>query len=423
MARSALTLAASVTAALPRVGVAAAAVLTEGALGRYDAALVHLDDGRQVVVRVPTDAAAAAELGAEARALRALTPGVRAILPFRAPALLGEAALGDRRTVVVDHLPGYRVDAPQLPAGDGAAVSIGAALAAVHALPAAVLRTEGLAVLTCEQQRSDVSRLVDRVAATDAVPESLLARWRRAVHVEALWRFESAVVLGGANADSFLLEDSDSGPFVTGVLEWHGLSLGDPAIDLRWLASAPAAADDVFAAYTAAAHRAPDAGLRARARLYAELEFAKWLLHGVDDGRDDVIGDAVALLSSLADGVRDDDLFAEEELDVDDAIALLDRTPSADLPAVDTSMQTDAYDPGMLSMFVSAEDADEAGTADTAGAAGAGGGEDVSTAPIDISAWATARTPDAADDGADHGEDADRAARATLNRWASSAWE
>jgi macrolide phosphotransferase len=56
MARSPLTLAASVTSALPRVGVVGVGVLTEGAAGRYDTALAELDDGRRVVVRAPADA-------------------------------------------------------------------------------------------------------------------------------------------------------------------------------------------------------------------------------------------------------------------------------------------------------------------------------------------------------------------------------
>ena len=132
---------------------------------------------------------------------------------------------------------------------------------------------------------------------------ALLDRWRRAVAADELWRFESAVVLGGAGAASFLFDDVDGVPQVTGLLEWHGLSVGDPATDLQWLASAPAAADDVYAAYVAHSGRAPDARARERARLYAELEFAKWLVHGHETGRDDVIDDAVGLLESLAAGV------------------------------------------------------------------------------------------------------------------------
>ncbi|MET0829951.1 MAG: phosphotransferase [Microbacterium sp.] len=440
MARSPLTLAASVTSALPRVGVVGVGVLTEGAAGRYDAALAELDDGRRVVVRAPADADAAPELAAEARALRALTPGVRGLLPFRAPELLGEAGLGDARAVVVDFLPGYRVDAANLPSGRGAATSIGEALAALHALPLSIVRTEGLPVRTPQQVRDDVSRLIDRVEATRSAPLTLVDRWRRAVVAEELWRFESAVVLGGAGAASFLFEDVDAVPRVTGVLEWHGLSVGDPATDLQWLASAPTAADDVYGAYVSHSDRAPDQLVRSRARLYAELEFAKWLVHGHEAGRADIVDDAVGLLESLAAGVRDDDIVPESALGVDDAIALLDRVPDAQGASVDTSMHTDAYDPEELALWVATDDADDAAPdhtaldgeaarahapSDAAAAVAPLPHDDVSTAPIDISAWT--RGDRVASDAAgatdpDHTSaqaDADRASDAALRRWLS----
>lgn len=450
MARSPLTLAASVTSALPRVGVVGVGALTEGSTGRYDAAVADLDDGRRVVVRVPADPSAAPELAAEARALRALTPGVRGLLPFRAPELLGEAGLGDSRVVVVDFLPGYRVDAAHLPAGRGAATSLGAALAALHALPHSIVKGEGLPARTPAQVRADVTRLIDRAVATRRLPVSLAHRWHRAVDADELWRFESAVMLGGAGAASFLFEDLDGVPTVTGLLEWHGLSIGDPATDLQWLASAPEAADDVYAAYVAASGRAPDARARERARLYAELEFAKWLVHGHDVDREDIVSDAVELLESLASGVAGDDIVSDAALDVDDAIALLERTPGAAASTVDTSMQTDAYDPEELAQWVADEptdtgpvdrsagrfDTEELTEADLAAfrdeaRAGAGAGspspqaphasDDVSTAPIALPHLSPAPFPLGADRediaGTDAAAEAERASEAALRRW------
>jgi macrolide phosphotransferase len=357
--------------------------------------------------------------------LRALTPGVRGLLPFRAPELLGETGLGDGRAVVVDFLPGYRVDAAHLPSGRGAATSIGEALAALHALPLSIVRTEGLPVRTPQQVRDDVARLVDRVEATRAAPGALVDRWRRAIEADQLWRFESAVVLGGAGAASFLFEDVDAVPRVTGVLEWHGLSVGDPATDLQWLASAPAAADDVYSAYVAHSDRAPDQLVRPRARLYAELEFAKWLVHGHEAGRTDIVDDAVGLLDSLAAGVRDDDIVPDSALGVDDAIALLDRVPDSPAPPLDTSMHTDAYDPEELALWVTAEDTDDAAAADAVPAADEppAAHDDDSTAPIDISAFTHrgrdtgARSTDA--DDTDAQADAERASDAALRRWLS----
>lgn len=415
MARSPLTLAASVTSALPRVGVVGVGALTEGSTGRYDTAVADLEDGRRVVVRVPAAASAAEELAAEARALRALTPGVRGLLPFRAPQLLGEAGLGGSRVVVVDFLPGYRVDAVHLPPGRGAATSLGAALAALHALPHSVVRTEGLPARTPQQVRADAGRLIDRATATRRLPVSLAARWHRAVDADELWRFESTVVLGGAGAASFLFEDLDGVPTVTGLLDWHGLSIGDPATDLQWLASAPDAADDVYAAYVAASDRAPDARTRERARLYAELEFAKWLVHGHDEGREDIVADAVDLLESLAGGVATDDFVPAERLGVDDAIAMLDRIPEASAPTVDTSMHTDAYDPEELAQWVTGDvDVDDADLPRSAR-------DDVSTAPIQLPVPAAAADdaePGSAE-GSDAAAEAERASEAALRRWLS----
>ena len=437
MARSPLTLAASVTSALPRVGVVGAGVLTEGAAGRFDSAVADLDDGRRVVVRAPADPDAATELAAEVRALRALTPGVRGLLPFRAPELLGEAGLGNARVVVVDFLPGYRVDAAHLPPGRGAATSVGEALAALHTLPLSIVRTEGLPVRTPGQIRDDVRRLIDRTRATRRAPETLLDRWTRAVESDELWRFESAVVLGGAGAASFLFEEVDDAPRVTGLLEWHGLQVGDPATDLQWLASAPAAADDVYRAYAAHVSRAPDALVRERARLYAELEFAKWLVHGDESGREDVVEDALSLLTALDEGVRGDDLVPDGDLDVDDAIALLGRVPEPAATSVDTSMQTDAYDPEELSLWVVTEgDSGEGGTnADESTDAEPAAAEtivelydDVSTAPLDLrsvkaQASSGSSSAEAGFEPADEEREAERASRAAFQRWTSSSSE
>lgn len=371
-------------------------------------------------MRAPVDEAAARELAAEAVALRALTAGVRGLLGVRAPEMLGQAQLGDSRALVTDLLPGYQVEAAHLPAGPGAAASVGQALASVHALPGSVVRDEGLPVRTSEEIRSEASALLDRAEATGRVPATLLERWRGALATDDLWRFESTVILGGAAATSFLFEeityhDDQTGPAVTGVLDWHGLSVGDAATDLRWLASAPEAADDVFAAYQDSAHRAPDGSLRIRARLYAELEFVQWLVHGSELHDEDVVDDAAALLDDLARSVRDDDLMPRESREpLDDAMAILDRMPStAPAPAVDTSMQTDAYDPDELAALF--DPTEQAGGASTVG---------VDTAPIDLVAWADARPaePDdatEADPQADAAE-AERASREALRRWAAS---
>ncbi|MDQ0613348.1 aminoglycoside phosphotransferase (APT) family kinase protein [Microbacterium sp. W4I4] len=346
MARSPFTLVAAVTAALPGAEVVGARALTSDGDGRFDSAIATLADGRELVIRVAEDDAAERELAEESFALRALTPGAREMLPFQVPTCVGETRVGEARALVTDLMPGFQIEATHVPGGRGAATSIGEAIAAVHALPASVVRAAGLTIRDAAGVRSEIQQLVDRAASTGRVPARLTARWRDATGDGDLWRFETAVTLAGLQAQSFLFEDDpQDGPQVIGVLGWRGLNVGDPAEDLGWLSGAPDAAEDVHAAYVAASSRATDDALRVRARLHAELEFARWLVHGDEQRRPDIVDDAAALLESLADGLRSDDLrvIAAYTGGVDSALDVLDRTPDTAATVVDTSMQTDAY--------------------------------------------------------------------------------
>ncbi|QYG13348.1 hypothetical protein KY497_09245 [Microbacterium sp. PAMC22086] len=339
------------TAALPGAEVTGARSLSADGEGRFDSAVASLADGRELAIRVADDDETARELAAEAIALRALTDGARAMLPFRVPAYIGETRIGDGRALVTELLPGFQIEAPLVPPGRGAAQSMGASIAAVHGLPTSVVRGAGLATRTAEESRAELERLVDTAAATGRVPARLTVRWRDAVADDSLWRFESTVVLGGVQSTSFLFEDDpELGPEVVGLLGWHGLSVGDPALDLSWLSAAPDAAADVHAAYAGAIDRAPDAGLEVRARLLAELEFARWLVHGDSMHRPDIVDDAAALLDALAEGLRTDDLsiIDARTAGVDSALDALDRVPRGAVTEVDTSMHTDAYNPEEL---------------------------------------------------------------------------
>lgn len=406
------------------------AELSESLEGRYDSALVTLGDGRRVVVRIPVDLEADRELITEAGALRALTAGVRGLLPFTAPTVLGTARIGEVTALVQEFVKGYRVDAAHIPAGRGVAWSIGAAIARVHGLPTAVVRDAGLPARSSSQVRDDVAALLDRAEATGELPFGLLRRWSTALGSDRLWRFETTVTLGGVDPGRFVFTETAAGPAVSGLITWHGLGVGDPARDLRWLASAPAARDDVLRAYADAALHTPDAALGARSRLYAELEFAQWLAHGHETGSSKIVGDAVALLTSLDESVRDEPLDVEDGADVDDALELLDRTPATVDALRDTSMQTDTYDPALLQAYLGDDD-----TAEQA---------DIETVPIDLSDWTPEGTtsdhrsaaapadddepgaaraadtrPDSPSDDETDPEHAE-AARNTLRRWAST---
>ncbi|WP_426184064.1 hypothetical protein [Microbacterium sp. TWP3-1-2b2] len=438
MARSPFTLAAAVTAALSGAEVVGARTLTADGDGRFDSAVVTLADGRELVIRVGDDDDTARELAAESLALRALTAGARAMLPFRAPEYIGETRLSDGRALVTELLPGFQIEAGHVPAGRGAAESMGTSIAAVHALPASVVRSAGLAARSAEEAREEIRQLVDRAAATGRVPARLTVRWREAVDDDELWRFESAVTLGGVQSTSFLFDDDDElGPQVVGVVHWHGLSLGDPAVDLAWLSSATDAAGDVHAAYAQASDRTPDGALALRARLLAELEFARWLVHGDAMHRTDIMDDAAGLLEALAEGLRHDDLsvIAQHGDGVDSALDALGRVPETAATRVNTAMETDAYNPHDL---LPGEDDPESDGRDDSAAGARDDAEFVGDPTADLSEIEksdllprdapapTSEPVNASDhdsDGADPADEAQRAARAALQRWTSSSSE
>jgi len=370
MARSPFTLAAAVTAAVPGADVVGARALSSDGDARFDSAVATLADGTEVAIRASNDDDTASELAKESLALRALTPGARSMLRFSAPEHLGDGRVGDTRALVTTLLPGFQIDAADVPSGPGAAVAIGKAIAGVHALPVSVVRNAGLAERTPAEARDDVRVLIDRAAATGRVSARLTVRWREAVEADDLWRFESAVTLGGAHAESFLFADDDErGPRVTGVVGWHALSIGDPAVDLAWLTMAADARSDVLDAYASATLRAPDAGLSTRARLLAELELARWLLHGHDTHRADIVDDAAQLLDALADGIHDDLApRAGAGAGVDEAMSALDRVPATGATRIDTSMQTDTYDASAFA-GISMDDTSAFGPRSTARAA------------------------------------------------------
>ena len=452
MGRSPFTLAAAVTAALPGAEVTGARALTADADGRFDSAVATLADGRELAIRIADDDETARELAAEALALRALTAGARAMLPFDAPEYIGETRVGEGRALVTGLLPGFQIEPAMVPPGRGAAASMGAAIAAVHGLPTSVVRGAGLVSKSAEESREELARLVDEAAATGRVPARLTVRWRQAVSDDDLWRFESTVVLGGVQSTSFLFDDDpERGPEVTGLVGWHGLAVGDPALDLAWLSAAPDAASDVHASYAGSLERVPDAALEVRARLLAELDFARWLVHGDSMRRSDIVDDAAALLESLADGLRDDDLSVIATLGtgVDSAMDALDRVPVEAASAIDTSMQTDAYNPDELWLDTNADaDTDRTGpveplpsstrdgdaarraemlTVETedlsgvsglfAGTAGAAGVRE------DSHPLRSAEAASDSDEDSETDDEAQRAARAALQRWKSSSSE
>ena len=94
---------------------------------------------------------------------------------------------------------------------------------------------------------------------------------------------------------------------VLGVTGWRTFRVGDPALDMAWLSTPSAhgfSAPTVTAYHSARNHA--DRHIMQRARFWAELDVAKWLLHGLDLGNDTITQDATEMLVALNDRVSGD---------------------------------------------------------------------------------------------------------------------
>lgn len=298
--RSPLTLAALATSAVAGLDVTQAASIG-GTGGEVDSALLSTRDGRTLVIRVPRTAAAESEQSADLVAVRALSDGVRARLPFGVPRMLGQAPVDGTRAIVSEFVDGAPLSLADIT--PGIAASIGQAIAAIHALPTSVVADVGLPQLRAIDVMREAVTTLDRAATTGLVPAALLRRWEGAAEDSALWQFTPAVINGSLSASSFLVV----GDSVTGLLGWARLQVSDPARDLFWLlgSSDPAVPETAFDAY----HQARgihDRQVGRRAVFAAELELARWLLHGTEKRSTEIVDDAVGMLHALLDRVSGD---------------------------------------------------------------------------------------------------------------------
>jgi aminoglycoside phosphotransferase (APT) family kinase protein len=145
--------------------------------------------------------------------------------------------------------------------------------------------------------------IVDRAAQTTLLPKALLRRWEAAYEDRGLWQFEPTIIHGALHVGAFLVEASD----VVAVTGWRDLSVGDPARDLAWMTTPHMSAriEPGRGSYLDA-RSASDQRLFQRARLWAELDIARWLLHGIDTRNEKIVDDATQLISELHDRISGD---------------------------------------------------------------------------------------------------------------------
>jgi macrolide phosphotransferase len=396
MARSHLTLAALATSAVADLQVRGSGAHTAGGEGNYDAARLVTGDGRELIVRIPTSQQAETEQSADLIALRALTPGIRSRLPFDAPTVVGQLPVDGTRAVVLDFVAGTHLDPTALSSDEVLADSLGVAIAAIHSLPTSFVAEAGLPLLTTELIRADAHRIVSRAAETRLLPTAVRERWQAAVEDNSLWQFQPTVIHGALAADRILVIRQDGHGLVNGVLDWGSLRVGDPALDLHWIATLGATGEQTLSTYAVSCSRGPDRFVTLRARLYAELEIARWLLHGRDSQDETIVEDAVAMLDGLVDRVLGDvtdplGTTTGPVLAVDEVEDMLDRTPlGSSSPGI--AMQTDTYDRSELERALGRDpgtagtDEDEDPSAEDANAT-----DQIDTSSFEL--WDAAATP------------------------------
>ena len=295
MAHTPLMLSALATGAVPGFQAVSAQNLSTP---ERDAALVHDVNNEPWLIEVSQTDADETLHRSELAAASALTEGLRSRLPFRVPRVQGTSEVGGRVLSVGEYLPGTHLTPKAIT--PVSAANIGIALAAVHSLPTSGLADHDRLRRSALEHLRECAAIVDAAAASGLLPQALLRRWETACEDQGLWQFDTTVVHGHMHLSRILFDDHA----VAAIDGWSDFHQGDPAADLAWLTlpthSAFAAA--VHTSYTSSRPGA-DKWIMQRARLSAELDIAKWLLHGLDTGQDSIVRDATEMLNTLSDRV------------------------------------------------------------------------------------------------------------------------
>lgn len=337
MASLPFTLAALATSAVP--GLSAVAVRAHSSPGDEYASAILTTETDEVLISVPRNTQAETTQSASILGLTALSDGARSELPFEVPRVLGLTRAGETRAVAMTYLQGSNFDLADLEADAILIDSIAETIAAIHALPRSLAQQGGLADRSARDLRLLATRIVDRAVATRSLPETVHRRWSEVLEAAELWDFEPLPVHGTLSDETLLVDDDR----VTGVLDWSGFSVGDPATDLAWLLGADDGVfDAVLGRYLELGNSGAALAIRARSALYHELEIARWLLHGVESHDQSIIDDAVSMLDRLVDrlSLLESPVPERQHLNEAGAVELLGRTPQV----VDRLSDTAAYE-------------------------------------------------------------------------------
>ncbi len=315
MERSPYVLAALASVAVPGLDPTGVQPLASAPEHEFDLAFVTDSQDRRWVVRAPRSRAAAARME-ECLPLLGL---LARRLPFAIPAPKGFAPLqGGGRACVYPAIPGHPVDFAGLPSGQGLAVEMGRAIAAIHNVDPRLFDEAGLPAYDADTYRTRRLADLDRAAETGRVPSALLTRWERALEDVNLWRFAPTPVHGDLTGDEVLVVFADESDGTTGTVRgvtgWEDAKVADPADDFAHLVAdaEPDALETVMEAYAHTRVERPDPNLLVRARLAAELSLLGDLMHAISAGHDEAADAHTAALRRL-----DEQVHAHEEAEND----------------------------------------------------------------------------------------------------------
>ncbi|MFC7402000.1 phosphotransferase [Citricoccus sp. GCM10030269] len=322
----------------------------------FSAAVVFDRQGSRWRVRSPLHEEAAMRLETELQVLSGFSPAIRAALPFRVPSVAGAVRRDGMRTFVYHDMPGQEMELEDLTElGGKTSEDIGRVIAAIHALPAAVVENADLPVYTADQFRQRRLNELDQAATTGRIPAVLLRRWENALEEMELWDFTPVVAHGDLHEDNLLLDQRR----LVSVTGWTDLHIGDPAEDFAWLASSGdhEFTDAVVEAYWQ--HRgttaARDEHLLRRAVLAAEFALAQWLVRGISSDDEEMAAEAEAMLHELQ-----DDVESHGGQEISATIPGPRSVPTAEEPHLESDSDVDADADETVAVVPDADDADDA---------------------------------------------------------------
>lgn len=310
----------------------------ETSIDGLDRVTCRTASGAVVSIASPTTAEAAKTQDREHAAGRILSAGVRERLGFDVPHTLAAGLMDKRRVVVTEEAQGTPMSTirdvrPLLP-------SLAHALANLHSLPTNIVKKGSVPHLSALDCLRDAAGTIDRAHQTTRVPSPLLDRWDAAIEDTELWQFTPTLTHGNLEFDS-VLTDNDS---VVGVINWASATVGDPASDLKTVVGrlAPEVSDWFVTEYTSR-RGSPDRRLGHRARFLAELDIARWLVHGVDSNDEPIVDDAVAMLTTLLASVTDNPATSIGVAPIKPISLIVENDQAVtDVPSTVASLGTDA---------------------------------------------------------------------------------